>query len=402
MVTGNSDEPSVPGHVLIVGASAAGLSTAEALRRKGFTGLLTVLGDELHIPYDRPPLSKQVLSGVWEPERAALRMPEVLEKLDAELILGDEAISLNVHERSVRTAAGRHLSADAIVVATGARARRLPDQHALAGVHSIRTLDDSLALRKALTSGSRLVVVGEGVLGAETAATAAGMGVDVTIAGPLSAPMALQLGPFVSARLAALHRANGVALRLGEAVVGLTGEDGAVTGVRLATGEVLAADVVVVSIGAIPATEWLEGSGLELANGVVCDAFCRATDGIYAVGDVARWHHESAGRHVRLENRTNATEQAAAVADMILGGNTPYAPIPYFWSDQFNVKVQVYGTIPVDVEPEIVEGDAEGERFVARYRTDGVTVGVIGWNMPKQARQRQQEIVDALQPVPTV
>lgn len=400
MVTSTGVESSAPGHVLIVGASAAGLSTAESLRRKGFTGRLTVLGDEPHIPYDRPPLSKQVLSGAWDAERVALRLPDVLAKLDAELILGDEAISLDVRERSVRTIAGRHLHADVVVIATGARARRLPDQDAVAGVYSIRTLDDSLALRAALANCSRLVVVGEGVLGAETAATAAGLGVDVTIAGPLSAPMALQLGPFVSERLAALHRSNGVSLRLGTAVIGLTEQDGAVTGVQLVTGEVLPADVVVVSIGAIPATGWLEDSGLELDNGVVCDAFCRAADGIYAVGDVARWHHETAGRHVRLENRTNATEQAAAVADAILGSEAPYAPVPYFWSDQFNVKVQVYGTIPADVEPEIVEGDPESGRFVARYRSNGATVGVIGWNMPKQARQRQQEIVETLQSAP--
>lgn len=401
-MTGGIAEFAAPGHVLIVGASAAGLSTAEALRRKGFTGRLTMLGDETHVPYDRPPLSKQVLSGAWEPERVALRMPDVLDKLDAELILGDEAISLDAHDRSVRTAAGRLLRADAIVIATGGRARRLPEQDALAGVYSIRTLDDSLALRQALATSARLVVVGEGVLGAETAATAAGLGIDVTIAGPLAAPMALQLGSFVSERLADLHRSNGVTLRLGTAVSGLMGQDGRVTGVKLSSGEILPADVVVVSIGAIPATEWLADSGLELDNGVVCDASCRAGDGIYAVGDVARWHHEHAGRHVRLENRTNATEQAAAVADTILGGLAPYAPVPYFWSDQFGIKIQVYGSIPADSEPDIVEGDAGADRFVARYRSAGATVGVIGWNMPKQARQRRQEIVDALQSAPVV
>lgn len=391
-----------PARVLVVGASAAGLSTVEALRRKGHEGGITVLGAEPHAPYDRPPLSKQVLSGAWEPARCALRTREVLSTLDAEFVLGDAAVALDTATRTVRAESGRELRADAIVIATGVRPRVLPGQEGLTGVHVLRTLDDALALRKDLLGSARLVVVGEGVLGAEIAATARTLGLDVTMAGPLPAPLALQVGPLVSGLLAELHGERGVRLRLGTGVMGLAGEHGRVTGVLLGTGEVLPADTVVVAIGATPATEWLADSGLRLDNGVVCDSRCRAAEGVYAVGDVARWHHERLGRPVRLENRTNATEQAAAVAGVILGEDRPYQPVPYFWTDQFDAKLQVHGLLPPDAEVDVVEGDVTARRFVARYRSDGVVTGVLGWNMPKQARLRRQEIADALNaPTPT-
>ncbi|KQX78553.1 FAD-dependent oxidoreductase [Streptomyces sp. Root1310] len=396
------DDVRAPARVLVVGASASGLTTVETLRRKGYEGRITVLGDEPHAPYDRPPLSKQVLSGAWEPERAALRTRDVLSALDAEFVLGDPAVALDRASRGVRTASGRELRADAIVIATGVRARRLPGSEDLAGVHVLRTLDDALALRAGLPAGTRLVVVGEGVLGCETAATARTLGLDVALTGPPAAPMALQVGPLVSGLLADLHTERGVGLRLGNGVVGLTAGDGRVTGVRLATGEVLPADAVVMAIGATPATEWLAGSGLELDNGVVCDSRCRAEEGIYAVGDVARWHHEGLGRLVRLENRTNATESAMAVAGEILGANRPYAPVPYFWTDQYDAKLQVHGFLTPDAEADVVEGDLTARRFVVRYRSEGRVTGVLGWNMPKQARMRRQEIVDGLHaPAPT-
>lgn len=385
-----------PASVLIVGASAAGLCTAEALQRGGYTGRITLIGDELHPPYDRPPLSKQVLHGAWEPSRAALRPADVLSALKADFILGDAAVALDSAARTVRTASGRVFDADTIVIATGMRARHLPGQEALAGVHVLRSLDHTLALRSELLNASRLVVVGEGVLGSEIAATARTLGLDVTLVGPLAAPMAAQIGPLASGLLAGVHEKHGVRLRLGSSVAGLTSESGRVTGVRLADDEILPADVVVVAIGGSPATAWLEGSGLQIDNGVVCDSRCRAADGIYAVGDVARWHHEKLGRLTRLENRTNATEQAEAVAVAILGHDAAYAPLSYFWTDQFDVKIQVFGVITPDAQAEIVEGDLAAQRFVARYTSAGVVTAVLGWNMPKQVRQRRQELVDAL------
>ena len=398
------DDTGAVAHVLVVGASASGLTTVEALRRKGYTGRITVLGAEPHAPYDRPPLSKQILSGAWDPDRAALRTEEMLTGLDTEFGYGDPAFALDPATRTVRTESGRELSADAIVIATGVRPRVLPGQGELTGVHVLRTLDDALALRTDLLAGSRLVVVGEGVLGSEIAATARTLGLDVTLAGPLTGPLALQVGPLVSGLLAELHTERGVRLRLGNGVTGFTSAQGRVSGVELSTGEVLPADVVVVAIGASPATEWLADSGLELDNGVVCDSRCQAAPGIYAVGDVARWHHEQLGRLIRLENRTNATEQAMAVAGAILGEDRPYEPVPYFWTDQFDAKLQVHGFLPTDAEVDVLEGDLTARRFVARYRSGGRVTGILGWNMPKQARQRRQEIVDSVPspaPVPS-
>ncbi|GHE04885.1 NAD(P)/FAD-dependent oxidoreductase [Streptomyces alanosinicus] len=376
---------SAPAGVLVVGASAAGLSTVEALRRKGYDGRLTVLDAAAGAPYDRPPLSKQILSGTWDPERAHLRTQEQLDALGAEFLLGDAAVALDVPGRTVHTAHGRALSAEAVVLSTGLRPRRLPGAEDLTGLHVLRTLDEAVALRGALRNSRRVVVVGNGVLGSEIAATAAGLGLTTTLAGLQPAPMQDQFGPRVAGALADLHTRNGVRLVSGVGVGELTRDQGRATGVRLTSGEVLSADVVVAAIGCTPATDWLAGSGLDLTDGVTCDAYCRAAPGVYAAGDVARWYHQGLGTHLRLENRTNATAQAGVVAANILGQDLVYAPVPYFWTDQFDVKIQVYGAPAPDADVTIVEGE-DGDRFVARYDRAGRTGAVLGWNMPKQAR----------------
>ncbi|MEV4169191.1 FAD-dependent oxidoreductase [Nonomuraea sp. NPDC049709] len=380
-----------PGSIVIAGASAAGLSTAEALRRHGYEGRLTLLDAGPHLPYDRPPLSKQVLAGAWEPARTRLRTQAQLEALNADLVLCEPAASLDAAARAVTTASGRVLRADAVVIATGLEPRTLPGQDGLAGVHVLRGLDDALTLRTHLTAAERLVVVGEGVLGAEIAATARTMGLDVTLAGMGHTLLGDQLGEVVGALLGNVHGERGVRLRLGVAVDGLTGAGGRVTGARLATGELLPADAVVVAIGSRPATGWLAGSGLTLGDGVECDSRCRAAEGVYAVGDVASWQHEGLGRRLRLENRTNATEQAQVVAANLLGADRPYTPIPYFWTDQYDIKIQAHGLPSPAAEVGIAEGDPAQGRFAALYREGGRVTGVLGWNMPKQARLLRQQ-----------
>ncbi|XXT21191.1 FAD-dependent oxidoreductase [Sorangium sp. So ce429] len=383
-----------PASVLVVGASAGGLAVAEALRREGYAGRLTLLGAERHLPYDRPPLSKRVLSGAMPPEGTLLRPATALASLEAELVLGDPAVRLDAGAREVATASGRSLRAEAIVLATGLEPRRLPGQEPWAGVHVLRTLDDALALRAELLAGPRLVVVGDGVLGTEIAATARGMGLAVTLVGPQAAPLASQLGPQIGGYLARLHADQGVALRLGVGVEALVGAGGRASGVRLADGEVLPADAVVVAMGSRPAIGWLAGSGLQLGDGIVCDSRCRAADGIYAVGDVAWWHHEGLGTGLRLENRTNAVEQGMAVAANLLGKDRPYTPVPYYWTDQFDARIQVYGLLPAGAEVAIVEGDPARRQFVALYGSRGKVTGVVGWNMVKPARLRRQHVVD--------
>ncbi|WP_406315252.1 FAD-dependent oxidoreductase [Streptosporangium sp. NBC_01639] len=386
------------GSILIVGASAAGLSTAEALRRHGYQGGLTLLDAGPHLPYDRPPLSKQVLAGAWEPSRTQLRNEAQLDGLHAEFVLGEPAVALDAAARAVTTASGRVLRGDALVVATGLAPRRLPGQDGLAGVHVLRTLDDALTLRTHLTAAERLVVVGEGVLGAEIAATARTMGLDVTLAGMGRTLLGDQVGDVIGEMLAQTHAERGVRLRLGVTVEGLTGADGRVTGVRLASGELLSADAVVVAIGSRPATGWLQDSGLTVGDGVECDSRCRAAEGVYAVGDVASWDHEGLGRRLRLENRTNATEQAQVVAANILGADRPYTPIPYFWTDQYDVKIQAHGLPSPAAEVTIAEGDPAQHRFAALYRENGQVTGVIGWNMAKQARLLRQQALGSRQP----
>lgn len=382
--------------VLVVGASAAGLSTAEALRRGGHRGRLTLIDAEPHAPYDRPPLSKQFLSGACDNDRLALKAPEALAGLAANFVLGERAAHLDVARRQVRTSSGHVFSADAVVIATGVRPRHLPGQGAFAGTHVLRSLEDAQQLRAGLRRGRRLVVVGNGVLGSEVASTARGLGLAVSLVGSAELPMAGQLGDLGASELAAAHRAAGVTLVGGRRASLLVGQDGEVTGVVLESGEVLPADEVVVAIGSEPATDWLINSGLELADGVLCDARCRAAEGVWAVGDVARWEHLGLSQTIRLENRTNATEQAIAVAHDLLGDGGPYLPVPSFWTDQYGVKIQVHGTIAPGARTEVIDGDVSSGRFVALAHDIERLTGVLGWGMPKQARLHRQELADQM------
>lgn len=374
--------------VVVVGGSLAGLRSVEALRRLGYGGRIVVLGAEREWPYDRPPLSKEVLSGKWQPERTALRKPESYAELDAEWRLGTPATGLDLATRSVLCGAERVLF-DALVIATGSTPRRLPGPP-LEGVHLLRTLDDCLAIRRAFDAGARVAVVGAGFIGGEVAATARARGLDVTMIEALPTPLERQLGAAIGARLLALHRDHGVDLRVGVGVA--TFEGGSrVERVRLADGSKVEADVVVVGIGVSPATQWLEGSGLALADGVVCDARCRASaPGVYAAGDVARWQHPGYAEPIRTEHWTNATEQAdAAVAALLTGSGecAPYAPVPYFWSDQFGVKIQLAGRVLPGDEVRVVDGSLAEGRFVALYGRAGSLVAVLGWSRPRLVMQ---------------
>lgn len=360
---------------MVVGASAAGLAAAETLRREGYDGTLTLVGDEPHAPYDRPPLSKHLLAARWESDRLALRTPAHLDGLGLDLRLGTAATGLDLDGRRVRLSDGDALPYDALVIATGVRPRRLPGE----GAHVLRTLDDALTLRERLTPGTRLVVVGAGFLGAEAAAVARGLGVEVTLLEPAPVPLAHAVGAEVGAMLARAHLEHGVDLRTGVPVTEVT-EDG----VRLADGTTVEADEVLVAIGSLPNTEWLAGSGLPVGDGVLCDRYCEAAPHVYAAGDVARWHNPLFGTTMRVEHRTNAAEQGMAVARNLLapGERRPFAPVPYFWSDQYDLKVRAYGVLRGHDEVAVVEGDLAERRFVAVYRAGERVTGVLAAGMP--------------------
>ncbi|MGI5424224.1 NAD(P)/FAD-dependent oxidoreductase [Streptomyces sp. CA-179760] len=366
--------------VVVVGASAAGLAAAETLRRAGYDGTLTLVGDEPRAPYDRPPLSKQILSGEWSAERLPLRRRTDLDALGLDLRLGSAATGLDMTDRTVCLADGESVPYDGLIVATGVRPRRLPGD---GGAHVLRTLDDALALRERLKPDCRLVVVGAGFLGAEAAAVARGLGARVTLLEPAPVPLAHAVGTEVGQVLSRAHLDHGVELRTGVTVAEVT--DG---GVRLADGEPVEADEVLVAVGSLPNTEWLAGSGLPVGDGVLCDAYCAAGPGVYAAGDVARWDNPLFGTSMRIEHRTNAAEQGMAAARNLLAepdARRPFAPVPYFWSDQYDTKIQAYGHLRGHDEVAVVEGDLAERRFVAAYRTGERLTGALAVGMPPKA-----------------
>ncbi|MFJ4205302.1 NAD(P)/FAD-dependent oxidoreductase [Streptomyces sviceus] len=365
--------------IAVVGASAAGLAAAETLRREGYDGTITLVGEEPEPPYDRPPLSKQVLAAEWEADRLALRTPADLAALDLDLRLGVAATGLDPGARTVRLADDSEVPYDGLLIATGVRPRRLPGE----GAHVLRTLDDALTLRERLYPGQRLVVVGAGFLGAEAAAVARRLGAGVTLLEPAAVPLAHAVGTEVGRLLARAHADRGIDLRCGVTVAEVTEE-----GVRLADGEVVEADEVLVAIGSLPNTEWLEGSGLALEDGVLCDEYCEAAEKVYAAGDVARWYNPLFGTSMRIEHRTNAAQQAMAAARNLLAdpqARKPFAPVPYFWSDQYDMKIQAYGFLRGHDEVAVVEGDLAERRFVAVYRTADRVSGALVIGLPPRA-----------------
>jgi NADPH-dependent 2,4-dienoyl-CoA reductase/sulfur reductase-like enzyme len=388
----------VPDSIVVVGGGAAGVSAVETLRREGFAGRLTLVGEESGLPYDRPPLSKQVLSGAWPLTRTQLREQSHYDGLDL-ILRGARAVGVDLSARRVGLDDGTQLEYDGLVIATGVTPRRLPFGHDLAGVHVLRTGEDSLALRATMSGARRVVVVGAGFLGTEVAAVARGLDLPVTLVDPLPVPMIRQVGKMVAEQLHELHRGRGVTLYTSTSVTGYREAEGRVTGVALSDGSVVDTDCVLVAIGAVPAVDWLRSSGLSLGNGVECDEYCQAAPDVYAAGDVANWPNARYGTRMRLEHRTNAGEQGTAAARNLLLGNTePFTPVPYFWSDQFDVKIQAHGYLPEDADVEIVEGSPAESKFVALYRHNGRNTGVLGWNSIKPVLAYRREL--AAQPFP--
>ena len=335
--------------IVIVGASLAGLRAAEELRTQGHDGPIAIVGDEPHRPYDRPPLSKQVLAGKQPPEATELDVASgSVDDLGLDWHLGASATGLDLKERNVLLGGGDRLPYDGLVIATGAYPRRLPGTDHLAGVHTLRTLDDCLAIRAALEAGPRRVaVVGAGFIGAEVAATCRGLGIDVSLIEALPVPLERGLGAEMGMVMADIHREHGVDVRLGVGVVLIEGGT-RVERVRLTDGAVLEVDLVVIGIGVAPNTEWLADSGLTIDNGVLCDATCLAASGVVAAGDVARWPNARFGEVMRVEHWDNAIAMGAHAAGTLLadlrgGQGEPFAPVPWFWSDQYDRKVQLAG-----------------------------------------------------------
>lgn len=377
--------PSDAADVVVVGAGLAGLRTVERLRRLGYSGRLTLVGSEALAPYDRPPLSKQLLVAPERPSAPVHLRPQArMGALDLDLRLGVPARAVDLKQRRLSLDDGSELSWDRLVVATGVRPRTLPDWDETPSVTVLRTFDDCLRLRDALRAGTRIVVVGAGVLGCEVAASARSLGIEVDLVEPLAQPLLRAVGPRLGAFVAEQHRRHGVTLHLDTSVHALLGARGDLH-VELTDGATLPAHHVLVAVGSRPNTEWLEGSGLALDDGVVCDATGAATsEGVFAVGDVARMPR-GLRETSRVEHWTNATDTAHHVAHNLLvapEARLPFTNTPYFWSDQYGWKLQVIGLPHQDDDLCLVDGQMQGRAgrlgFLALHVRKGMVTAVSG------------------------
>ncbi len=392
------------GALVIAGGSLAGLRTAHAARASGWDDDVVVVGDEPHMPYTRPPLSKGVLTTDW------LGVSDHHFPVDCEAtwMLGETATGLDPASRRLRLGSGNQLAYDRLIVATGARPRAWAGEGSdLAGLHTIRRVEDAVALREALTRRPRLAVVGAGFIGCEVAASARALGLDVALFDVAPTPMPA-LGPLLGERCAALHRDRGVSLHLGVGVAALRGDgERRIAAIELADGSIHEADLAVIALGVVPATEWLEGSGIEARMGVPCDetlTVIGAPD-VLAAGDVACWPHPLAdGESIRVEHWTNAAEHgihAGRNAVLDATERRPYTGIPSFWSDQYETKIQSVGLTHLATAYEVVEESEDGSRLVAIALRDQVLVGVVGFNAARRLPAYRRRVgsrvdVDAL------
>ncbi|GFG71114.1 NAD(P)/FAD-dependent oxidoreductase [Mycolicibacter senuensis] len=372
--------------VLIIGGGLAAVRTAEQLRRNDYTDPITIVGAEIHPPYDRPPLSKQLLRG--EVDDVALKPAGFYDDNGIGLRLGRAAWAVDVTAHTVTLADGEVLGYDQLVIATGLVPNRI-EAGDLDGVFVLRSYDDCVALRERAAGARRAVVIGAGFIGCEVSASLRGAGVPVVLVEPQPTPLAAVLGEQVGALITRLHRDEGVDVRTGMGVRSVSGADG-VESVTLSDGSVVAADLVVVGIGSRPACDWLAGSGIAVADGVVCDEAGRTSaPDVWAIGDVASWR-DPAGGQARVEHWSNVAEQAKTMVSAMLGSALPRAGVPYFWSDQYDVKIQCLGHPQAGDTVHLAEDD--GRRFVAYYERDGVLVAVVGAGVPEKVRSARGKI----------
>ncbi len=374
--------------IVIVGGGLAAARTAEQLRRAEYTGPILIVSDEVHLPYDRPPLSKELLRK--EVDDTALKPREWYDEKDITLRLGSAATGLDTAAQTVTLADGTVLGYDELVIATGLVPRRIPSFPDLEGVRVLRSFDESMALRTHASAAKRAVVIGAGFIGCEVAASLRGLGVDVVLVEPQPTPLASVLGEQIGELVSRLHRDEGVDVRTGLGVAEVRG-DGHVDSVVLTDGAELSADLVVVGIGSRPATEWLDGSGIEVDNGVICDEAGRTSaPNVWALGDVASWR-DPMGHQARVEHWSNVADQARVVVPAMLGKDVPSAVVvPYFWSDQYDVKIQCLGEPHATDVVHLVEDD--GRKFLAYYERDGVLVGVVGGGVPGKVMKVRAKI----------
>lgn len=403
---------------VIVGSSIGGVRTAQSLRLEGYEGEIILVGEDPELPYDKPPLSKSVLAGKVEESSICLLTREQADDARIQLLLGRRATGLDIAQNLLKLDGHNPLHYDNLVIATGASARPSPWGHR-PGIHVLRSLEDARNLRANLLKGGELAVIGAGFIGAEAAATARSLGLEVTVIDPLPIPMSRIFNPEIGHWFGDLHRNNGVKTIFGTGVEAIEGEQGDFV-IHLTNGQKVPAATVLVGIGAVPNDAWLGSSGLLVENGVVLDEYCRAVDApnVYGVGDVARWRHQKHGEDIRIEHWTNAVEQAACVAYNITHPESPreYTPVEYVWSDQHDWKIQVVGRVGGNSEHVIIGHPEIHGKFAALYTSDGVNLrgaAIVNWPKALLACRRgmgtgiavqelREHLESLLNPQPTV
>lgn len=378
MTTRASSDRDATAPIVVVGAAAAGVAVCKALRARGSEDEIILIGAEECLPYDRPPLSKDVLAGTKSWDDLQLAPSSFFDEQQIDLRLGSPATGADMASHTVHLADGSSVRYGNLVVATGVRARTFPTAEGIDGVHTLRSYDDAVALSKDLVGATSLVVVGAGFIGLEVAASARRLGVDVTVVEPAGSPMSGRVPEYVSSRFRRLHEDHGVQFRFGRTVAEFRRDGGRFVGAVLDDGSEITGDVAVVAIGSTPNVEWLADSGLDTSNGVVCDEQNRAAKNVFAIGDVASVFDPQLGRHLRIEHRLTANAHAETVAAVLTGTEPPARATPYFWSDQYDAKLQVYGIWSTDAEFELLDADPDGKWFTGRAGHGEQTSAVMG------------------------
>ncbi|MQA09213.1 MAG: NAD(P)/FAD-dependent oxidoreductase [Pseudonocardiaceae bacterium] len=386
--------------ITIVGASLAGWRAAQELREQGFDGRLVIVGAENRPPYDRPQLSKEFLTGKWDVDELALSDTGETDGLRAEWRLGTRAVRLEHRGGAIALDDGTEIRTDGVVIATGATRETIPGAGEIPGSHLLYTLDDALAVRDEIRAGARVVVIGGGLVGGEVASACQALRAKTTVVDVRHMPLVPTFGIEIAPLCFDLHEDNGVRTRCGTAATRVLGTD-RVTGVELADGRVLAADIVVVAVGVTPATGWLRGSGLRVRDGVLTDSgMVTRLPNVVAVGDVARYHCVYRGQRVRFDHWANAMNQPPIAVRNLLAGRTvaPYTGVPHLWSQQYGSTLQFAGYVRPKDKVDIVEGTTAAQRFVATYHRGPRLIGVFAMNMPKRFAAYRRRLPAALAP----
>lgn len=380
--------------IVVVGGSVAAVNAVDGLRHTGYEGDITLVSAENELPYDRPPLSKEALREGHDHHSLLIKLPEWYEENSVEVSLGAVAVGLDAGDKTLFLEGGREVSYDGLIVATGCRTRPLPLLDGLPNVFEVRSHSDSLALHEQLQPGRHLVVIGAGFIGLEVAATARKMGLDVTVVEIAPVPLTRVLGLELGHWFLDHHVGHGVTLHCGSGIERIEATGGG-TKIHLGDGTVLSADLIVAGVGVQPDTGWLESSGIALDNGVVCDEALRTTaPDVVAAGDLVRWPNQLFGETMRVEQWLNAVEQGTHAARTLLGEVTPFAPVPYFWSDQFEAKIKFVGHVDSSDEVKITKADERS--LVALFGRGDKFRGALCINAPRQLGLSKRDILNGV------